>query len=95
MRKKLVLATLLAISLLVLAAGGYVLGQRAAEYAEGNEAYSGLEEYVSFHSSSPDTDEPDSVQQTETPQAQSDAPSVDFAALSRTLSDGSTARERR
>lgn len=83
MRKKLVLAILLTLSLLVLAAGGYVLGQRAVEYAEGDEAYSGLEEYVSFHSSSPDTDEPDSVQQTETPQAQSDAPSVDFAALSR------------
>ena len=49
MRKKLVLATLLAISLLVLAAGGYVLGQCAAEYAEGDEAYSDLEEYVSFH----------------------------------------------
>ena len=81
MRKKLVLATLLAISLLVLAAGGYVLGQRAVEYAEGDEAYSGLEEYVSFHSSSPDTDEPDSVQQTETPQTQSTAPSVDFATL--------------
>ena len=81
MRKKLVLATLLALSLLVLAAGGYVLGQRAAEYAEGDEAYSDLEEYVSFHSSSPDADESGSVQQTETPQAQSGAPSVDFAAL--------------
>jgi sortase B len=83
MRKKLVLAILLTLSLLVLAAGGYVLGQRAVEYAEGDEDYSGLEVYVSFHSSSPDTDEPDSVQQTETPQTQSTAPSVDFAELSR------------
>ena len=82
MRKKLVLAILLTLSLLVLAAGGYVLCQRVAEYAEGNEAYSGLEEYASFHSSSPDADESGSVQQTETPQAQSGAPSVDFAALS-------------
>lgn len=83
MRKKLVLAALLTLSLLVLSAGGYVLGQRTAEYAEGGEAYSGLEEYVSFPSSFPDTDEPVGVQQTETPQAQSGAPSVDFAALSR------------
>lgn len=44
MRKKLVLAALLTLSLLVLSAGGYVLGQRTAEYAEGDEAYSGLEE---------------------------------------------------
>ena len=44
MRKKLVLAILLTLSLLVLAAGGYVLGQRAVEYAEGDETYSGLEE---------------------------------------------------
>ena len=83
MRKKLVLAALLTLSLLVLSAGGYVLGQRTAEYAAGGEAYSGLEEYVSFPSSFPDTDEPVGVQQTETPQAQSGAPSVDFAALSR------------
>ena len=83
MRKKLVLAALLILSLIVLAAGGYVLGQRAVEYAEGDETYSGLEEYVSFPSSFPDTDEPVGVQQTETPQAQSGAPSVDFAALSR------------
>ena len=82
MRKKLVLVTLLALSLLVLAAGGYVLGQRAAEYAEGDEAYSGLKEYVSFPSSSPDADESGGVQQTETPQTLSGAPSVDFAALS-------------
>ena len=83
MRKKLVLAALLTLSLLVLSAGGYVLGQRTAEYAEGDEAYSGLEEYVSFPSSFPGEDESGGVQQTETPQAQSDAPSVDFAALSR------------
>ena len=83
MRKKLVLATLLALWLLVLAAGGYVLGQRAAEYADGDETYSGLEEYVSFPSSSPDKNESDSAQQTETPQSQSGVPSVDFAALSR------------
>lgn len=83
MRKKLVLATLLALSLLVLAAGGYVLGQRAVEYAEGDETYSGLEEYVSFPSNAQGTDESDSAQQTETPQAQSGAPIVDFAALSR------------
>lgn len=82
MRKKLVLATLLALSLLVLAVGGYMLGQRAVEYAEGDEAYSGLEEYVSFPSSFPGEDEPVGVQQTETPQAQSGLPSVDFAALS-------------
>lgn len=83
MRKKRVLITLLALSLLVLASGGYVLGQRAVEYAEGDEVYSGLEEYVSFHSSFPDTNESDGAQQTETPQTQSGAPSVDFAALSR------------
>lgn len=82
MRKKLVLATLLTLSLLVLATGGYVLGQRAAEYAEGDEAYSGLGEYISFPSSAPDTTGPDGAQQTETPRAQSGAPSVDFAALS-------------
>lgn len=83
MRKKLVLITLLTLSLLVLAAGGYVLGQRAVEYAEGDETYSGLEEYVSFPSNAQGTDEPDSAQQTETPQTQSGAPIVDFAALSR------------
>lgn len=83
MRKKLILITLLALSLLVLAVGGYVLGQRAAEYAEGDETYSGLEEYVSFPSSAQGTDESGAVQQNEMPQAQSTAPSVDFAALSR------------
>lgn len=83
MRKRLVLITLLALSLLVLAAGGYVLGQRAVEYAGGDQAYSGLEEYVSFPSSSPGPDESDGVQQTETPQSQSGVPDVDFAALSR------------
>ncbi len=83
MRKKLVLAALLTLSLLVLSAGGYVLGQRTAEYAEGDEAYSGLEEYVSFPSSFPGEDESGGLQQTETPQVQSGAPNVDFAALSR------------
>lgn len=83
MRKKLVLAALLTLSLLVLAAGGYVLGQRAVEYAEGDESYSGLAEYVSFPSSFPGEDESGGVQQAETPLAQSGAPNVDFAALSR------------
>lgn len=87
MRKKLVLAILLTLSLLVLATGGYVLGQRAAEYAESDEAYSGLEDYVSFTASTPGAEESDGEQQTETPQAQYGTPSVDFAALSRINQD--------
>ena len=83
MKNKLVIAVLTILSLVVLASGGYVLGQRAIEYVEGDQAYSGLEEYVSFLEAGQEADEPDSVQQTEAPEEQAGAPSVNFAALSR------------
>lgn len=83
MKKRLMLVALMILSLVVLASGGYMLGQRAAEYAEGDEAYSVLEEYLRFLETGQVADESDGTQQAEAQEEQSGAPSVDFVALSR------------
>ena len=83
MKKRLMLVALMILSLVVLASGGYMLGQRAAEYAEGDEAYSVLEEYLRFPETWQVADESDGTQQAEAQEEQSGAPSVDFVALSR------------
>lgn len=80
MRKRLTVLGIFFISLGLLMAGGVMLGQRMSEYAEGDEAYSELEEYVTLYSQRPGED--DTACQTDTDEDESDMLSVDFAALS-------------
>ena len=80
MRKRLAIMGVFLISLGLLIAGGIKLGQRMSEYAEGDEAYSELEEYVTLYSQR--SGEDDAACQTDTGENESDMLSVDFAALS-------------